>query len=158
MSRTAGHAGATGAQPSPTEHVPRAVRWFVRAFLVAFLVCGVVGIEAWPLTGFRLFSHLRHATETSSVAVTVGADGGETPLWFTDLPRAYQGFNPVMASFRALPARSQLATCRAWLAEARHVRTGVTALRIYSLRRPALPRRGDHPATPPTRTLIYACR
>jgi hypothetical protein len=33
------------------ERVPVRARVFVAAFLSAFLVCGLFGIEAWPLTG-----------------------------------------------------------------------------------------------------------
>ena len=124
-------------KPAPAS-IPAATRWFVWIFLALFFVCAVARLEAWPLTGFRLFSHLRHPVEHTSIAMTVGADGQETPLWFTDLPRAYQGFTAIMASFRSLPAGIQLATCRAWLAEARRVRGPITALRIYSLTRPAV--------------------
>ena len=41
------------------ERPPRGIRVFVWIFLAAFMICGAAGIEAWPLTGFRLFSHLR---------------------------------------------------------------------------------------------------
>ncbi|HKZ75754.1 MAG TPA: hypothetical protein VJ259_03740 [Actinomycetota bacterium] len=41
------------------EDVPLRIRAVVAVFLSAFLVCGLAGVEAWPLSGFRLFSHLR---------------------------------------------------------------------------------------------------
>src|SRR5206468_2883631 len=52
----ASEAGPRGDVP---DAVPRWAKWFVSLFLTAFVVCGVVGIEAWPLTGWRLFSHVR---------------------------------------------------------------------------------------------------
>src|SRR6478735_5308554 len=42
--------------PTPSERVPAWVRGFVALFLIAFLLCGVFAIEAWPLTGWKLFS------------------------------------------------------------------------------------------------------
>ena len=108
--------------------VPTGARWFVRVFLAAFFICAVFRIEAWPLTGFRLFSSLRTSTGTTWVADTVGADGTETRLWFSDLPRPYQGFHLVTLGFRRLPASQQRAMCTAWLDEARRLRPGVAKI------------------------------
>jgi hypothetical protein len=41
--------------PSP----PAWTRRFVAVFLAAFVVCGIFGLEAWPLTGWRLFADAR---------------------------------------------------------------------------------------------------
>jgi hypothetical protein len=138
------------------ETVPRTVRWFVRVFLVAFVVCAVAGVEAWPFTGFRLFSRPRHETETTWAAYTV-ADGRQTRLWFGVLPRPYQGFELIMSEFRHLAPPGRRALCEAWLAEARRVRRGVGAIRIYRLRVDALPRHGDRPGAPTSRSLVDAC-
>lgn len=132
-------------------------RWLVRCFLLVFLACGLFGLEAWPFTAFRLFSKLRGESRTLWVADTVNPQGAETHLWFTDLPRAYQGFGLIMPSFAKLPASEQAVTCQVWLAEARRVRTSVAALRIYRVTWSALPRVGLGPA-PPLRVLTYACR
>ena len=137
--------------------VPTATRWFVRIFLALFFVCAVSRLEAWPLTGFRLFSTLRTGHETTWVADTVGSDGTETRLWFSDLPRPYQGFYLVMRRFRRLPSAEQLAMCRAWLAEARALRSDVSSLRVYREERTALPRNGDRPARVDSKGLEYAC-
>jgi hypothetical protein len=137
--------------------VPAATRWYVRAFIAAFFVCAIFRIEAWPLTGFRLFSTLRDETQITWVADTVSPQGTQTRLWFSDLPRPYQGFYLVMRGFRRLPSTEQRAMCGAWLAEARRVRTGTAELRIYRVVRPALPRRGDRPAREIERVLEYAC-
>jgi hypothetical protein len=150
--------GTTDAADAAGDRVPAATRWFVWSFLTAFLVCATVGIELWPLSGFRLFSSLRHETRTMWVADSVGSDGAETEVFFTDLPRAYQGFGLLMGGFRRLPPSTQLATCEAYLSEVRRVEGPATALRIYSLAWHALPRAGDRPAIPPPRTLVYVCR
>ena len=136
--------------------VPPATRWLVRCFLLGFFLCATFGVEVWPLTGFLLFSRLRTETRTIWVAKTVGPSSTETPLWFTDLPRAYQGFGLIMRGFVKLSPTGKAATCQAWLAEARRVRASVVALRIYRLSWRALPRMGEGPA-PPVRTLTYAC-
>jgi hypothetical protein len=141
----------------PEEQPSRVIRWFVRLFLAAFVVGAVFGIEAFPLTGFRLFSHLRHEQRATWVADTVRPNGTESPLVFTDLPRAYQGFTLVMSRFAGLSASAKAATCRAWLLEARRVRRGVASIRFYHVRWNLLPRAGDRAAGGTGRTLTYAC-
>ena len=144
--------------PTNADRPPGLTRWFVRIFLASFVACAVFGIELFPLTGFRLFSHLRHEQRATWIADTVGANGGETQLWFTDLPRAYQGFSLVMPRFEGLSPSAKAATCRAWLLEARHVRAQVVAIRFYRITWPLLPRAGDRPARHVSRALGYACR
>ena len=77
--------------PSATGPIPRWARWFVRGFLALFLVCGVFGLEAWPLTGWRLFADARQARQPGFQAVTVDRQDRETPISFRDLPAGYQG-------------------------------------------------------------------
>jgi hypothetical protein len=147
----------TASTVAPVETVSAASRWFVRAFLAAFFLCAILGLEAWPLTGFRLFSQLRHETRTMWVADTV-SPGGEAPLWFTQLPRAYQGFSLIIWRFGRLSPASKRAACAAWLFEARRVRQGVTAIRIFRVAWRALPRRGIRSVQPPSSALAYVCR
>lgn len=142
---------------SRVEAVPASARWFVRVFLAAFVLSAVLRLELWPMTGFLLFSHVRTATETLWAADAVGPAGRESPVWFTELPRAYQGFPFVMQGFSRLSPRNQHATCAAWLAAVRRVRGPVVALRIYRVSRRALPRAGETPNRPTSRRLVYAC-
>ena len=137
--------------------VPAGTRWFVRAFLLVVFLCAALRLEAWPLTGFRLFSTLRTQTQITWVADTVAPDGTQTRLWFSDLPRPYQGFYLVMRGFRKLPPQEQRAMCAAWIAEARRVRDHVSKLRIYRVERQALPRNGDRGGGRETKVLEYAC-
>ncbi|HEX7147705.1 MAG TPA: hypothetical protein VF512_09355, partial [Actinomycetota bacterium] len=61
------------AEPQPALRqapAPRWARWFVGAYLAVFVVCGVVGLEAWPLTGWRLFADARQARQPGFQAVT----------------------------------------------------------------------------------------
>src|SRR5437016_2547754 len=107
-----------GTAEGAVESVPGPTRWVVRAFLAVFLVCAIFRLELWPFSGFRLFSQLRHETRNVWVAETVTANGRAAPLWFSDLPRAYQGFALIMPKFRRLPAGSRRAVCETWLSEA----------------------------------------
>jgi hypothetical protein len=133
------------------------VRTFVAAFLAAFAVCGLFGIEAWPLTGWRLFSQLRTDHQVSWRAVTVDLRGHEKPILFDELPRGYRNFPLVMRKFTSLSSHEQAAACRAWLGAARRERTDVGAVRVYRVDWYLSHRHGSGEGPPPARTLLYSC-
>jgi len=143
---------------APPAGVPAPARWLVRGFLAAFLLCSVFGLELWPLTGFRLFSRVRHETRFIWTADAVLPGGREAGVVFTALPRAYQGFGLIMKGFRHLSPDAKRASCEAWLAEVRRVDGPAVALRLYRVTWTALPRKGARPARPPPRRLDYVCR
>jgi hypothetical protein len=150
----ASEAGPRGDVP---DAVPRWAKWFVGLFLTVFAVCSVVGIEAWPLTGWRLFSHVRTERQTTWQAVTVDALGREQWLPLSRFPGGLNGFVLVMPKFSHLSLIRRAAMCQAWTAAARSAgRTGT--VRIYEVDRDLAPRDGSRPARSPTRTLRYTCR
>jgi hypothetical protein len=140
-----------------SEELPsRRVRAFVVVFLVAFAVCGLFGLELWPLTGWRLFSQLRTDHQVAWRATAVG-DDGEKQIPFDDLPRAYRNFPLVMRTFSELPPAEQGAACRAWLEAARRERPGTRTVRLYRIDWYLSHRHGSREGPPPRSTFLLAC-
>jgi hypothetical protein len=143
-----------------TPTVQRAPRWarvFVWSFLATFVVCGVVGIEAWPFTGFRLFSHLRYEHQTEWQAFAVSPEGRESRLRLSRFPGGYNGFPLIMKSFTSRGPRDRADMCQAWAVAAYGLRGRTLAIRIYAIDRHLEPRQGHAPAAPPIRALAYTC-
>ena len=143
--------------PTATEPVPRWARWFVGAYLAVFVACGVAGLEAWPLTGWRLFADARQARQPGLQAVTVDGQGRETPIPFRDLPAGYRGDIQVLKGFAGLPTARQAAVCQAWAQAVRERGGEVAEIRIYQTLTDVSARVGDRGA-PPQRTLRFTCR
>jgi hypothetical protein len=144
-------------QASTATPPPRWARRFVAAYLAVFLICGLAGFEAWPLTGWRLFADARRAVQPGWQAVTVDRAGRETPIPFRRLPAGYQGNVQVLAGFPELAPARQAAVCQAWTEAVRAEGGEVAALRIYRTETDLSRRVGERGA-PPARTLRYTCR
>jgi hypothetical protein len=136
---------------------PRWARRFVAAYLAVFLVCGLAGFEAWPLTGWRLFADARPARQPGFQAVTVDRAGRETPVPFRDLPAGFQGHVQVLKGFPELSPVRQAAVCRAWADAVRDRGGEVAEVRIYQTVTDVSRRVGDR-AAPPERTPRFTCR
>lgn len=137
---------------------PRFARPFVAAFLAAFVICAVATIEAWPLTGWQLFSHLRTGHQLSWSATAVDANGREHPYPLGRMPHGYRGFSFLMRDFPSSPPADQLELCEAWRRGAVELLGfEARAVRIYELRWRLSARDGDR-AGPTHRTLRYTCR
>jgi hypothetical protein len=131
---------------------PGWARPFVAVFLAAFLAAGLFGIEAWPLTGWRLFSHVRSPDAVSWQAVAVTDGGLEHPIRFAGLAPRYRNFALVMRDFVSLSTEQRRGACTRWRETA-----GARAVRIYRLETPLWPRKDGRAARPPTRALAFAC-
>jgi hypothetical protein len=143
--------------PGTPEPAPRWARWFVGVYLAVFVVCGVAGLEAWPLTGWRLSADARQARQPGFQAVTVDRAGRETPVPFRALPAGYRGDVQVLKGFARLPAGRQPAVCQAWAEAVRAQGGEVAEVRIYQTVTDVSRRSGDRGA-PPARTLRFTCR
>ena len=139
------------ATPSTRDRPPRWARWFVGAYLAVFVACGVAGLEAWPLTGWRLFADARQARQPGFQAVTVDSEGRETPIPFSRLPAGYRGEVQVLKGFATLPPPRQAAVCQAWAQEVRARGGEVAEVRIYQIVTDVSRRVGDRGAPPDTR-------
>jgi hypothetical protein len=138
----------------------RAQRWarpFVTSFLAAFLACGLAGIEAWPLTGFRLFSTLRTRYVVSWEARAVLAGGEERPIPFGRLPPSHRAFGLLAGSLAELPRESRDAACAVWAADLRALGWRLEAIRVYRVERDLLPRAEGRAASRPVATLRFSC-
>jgi hypothetical protein len=143
--------------PAPHERVSNLTRGFVWIFLTAFVLCGVVGIEAWPLTGWRLFSHLRTERQTAWQAVAVDDRGVERPIPVSNISPKYRGFVQLMQGFDADSDHERTEVCDAWRDAAVTQGGTVVQVRLYLRSWDALPRDGDRPAEPARRSLRYTC-
>jgi hypothetical protein len=140
------------------DRVPLGIKAFVAAFLAAVLLCGVVVVEAWPLTGWRLFSHLRKPRQLGWQATTVSSTGKEARIRFATFPKAYRHLPLIMRDFALKTEGQQEGICRAWASQVqRHTGRGVRQVRIYrtvvDLRR----HQGRRTRVRPRRRLRYTC-
>jgi len=150
--------GTPAASPGRVgDRVPVLARLFVVAYLAAFLACGALAIEAWPLTGWRLFSHLRHARRYGWQVTTVDRRGHPTRVNFARFPRADRHLTLIMRDYGSLPEGRQEGVCQAWAAQVRSQGRQVAGVRIYrtvvDLHRHRFRRRPP----PPRRHLAYLC-
>lgn len=141
--------------------LPLATRVFVYGFLAVFLVTGLAGIEAWPLTGWKLFSQVRTDRQTGWEAVTVDGAGRERPVPFSALPRGYRGGPHLFSAFRRFSTQRIDEACRSLIEAVRERgRTDARNIRVYKrVRRSRLgPGSGGRPAVVPVRRdLLYEC-
>ena len=138
--------------------VPRYARPFVAVYLVAFVICALATIEAWPLTAWRLFSHLRTENQTAWSATAVDAQGREHEYPLGRLGSGYRGFIFLMNGFADRSPVEQRELCDTW-------REGTSSLlgfeahevRIYFAEWSLADREGDRaPRGEPE--LRYTCR
>lgn len=93
--------------------VPRAARVLVGVLLVLLLVPGVVGFDAWPLTGWRLFSLSRDDDQTRWVLQATTAGGEQRIVSLEELPLGYRHAEWPMADLPGDPPARRDAVCQA---------------------------------------------
>ncbi|MGH9164584.1 MAG: hypothetical protein ACRDZW_03590 [Acidimicrobiales bacterium] len=136
---------------------PRWSRPLVYGFLALLLASSALGVEAWPLTGWRLFSQVRTGEVAGWQVVTVDAAGAEAPLDVAALGRAYRGVSWILGDFATMTQAERDEVCRAWVA--RSGSSGARSVRVYRTRR-AVPAGSATPAPlrpRASRVLSYRC-
>jgi hypothetical protein len=132
-------------------------RPFVVMLLAAFVTCGLLGIEAWPLSGFRLFSAPRSSLSTGWRLVAVTTDGEHVPVNVSRLGAAYRGFGFVARSFEDLTPPERAAVCGVWLRAAASIGIDAARLMLVKVEQLLEPRDGNGPLTEPHRTTEATC-
>ena len=107
------------------------VRRFVLGFLAAFVLCGLLSIEVWPLTGFRLYHERRGPQREDWALVVVDHTGAETGASLKALPVAYRTTTRLIADFPHRSAAGRDAVCAAWADALRARGREVALLRVY---------------------------
>ena len=124
---------ATDAEASTEDdagQVPRSARWFVGFLFVLLLVPGVIGFDAWPLTGWRLFSLSRDESQNRWIVQAVDARGDVSTVSLEELPLGYRHAEWPMADLPGASERQRQRVCQALADEVGRVRPGTTEVRV----------------------------
>ena len=100
---------------SDADTVPRSAHWLVGALLALLLVPGLIGFDAWPLTGWRLFSLARDETQTRWVIEAVDDDGSARIVDLEELPLRYRHAEWPMSDLAGASTERRQAVCEALL-------------------------------------------
>lgn len=120
------------AEPGIADHeVPAWTRRFVYGFLALLVLCGLAGIEAWPFSGFKLFSALRDDKRVSWQLVAVDPDGGESTIVLADLPVGFRNTTKLLGEFDDMSPDERDEVCEAWTRPHRERGEVITRVRIY---------------------------
>jgi hypothetical protein len=92
---------------------PRSARALVAVLLVLLLVPGLIGFDAWPLTGWRLFSLSRDGEQTRWVVEAVADDGDRRIVSLEELPLRFRHAEWPMAELPGASEARRDAVCEA---------------------------------------------
>jgi hypothetical protein len=120
----------SAAPAADTDAAPRSARWLVGALFLLLLVPGLVGFDAWPLTGWRLFSLARDETQTLWVLEAVADDGSSRLVDLEELPLRYRHAEWPMADLPGASTERRQAVCEALLGAVVEVEPATVELRI----------------------------
>lgn len=94
---------------------PRSARILVAVLFALLLVPGVIGFDAWPLTGWRLFSLSRDEQQTRWVLEAIDGQGERRVVSLEELPLRYRHAEWPMAELPGASAERRDAVCGALL-------------------------------------------
>jgi hypothetical protein len=144
-------------EPATPDRVPSHARPLVLLLVLAMLASAVFVWEPWPLTSFRLFSHVRHDEQTAWVATIADARGEEIAYPIDTLDEGFRNFGFRMAEFSTAVEGRRDELCRTWVDAATQVAgPGAREVRLYRRTWRVTEREGDR-ALPGTRELVFVC-
>ncbi|MSO79784.1 MAG: hypothetical protein EXQ79_09300 [Acidimicrobiia bacterium] len=135
----------------------RRVKAIVLIALTLLLVAGVSTIEAWPFTGWRLYSNTKGPTAGTFVAYRVGPDHDEQLVDYHNLPYAFQRTPYILNKFPRSSAREREAACDGIAQGEREAGRPVIAIRVYWELRRVVPIGGERHTKLLERELRYTC-
>jgi hypothetical protein len=107
------------------------VRPVLYGFLAVFLIFGLLSIEMWPATGWRLYHERRGRERSSWQIVAVDSEGGEETIHLGLLPLGWHNTSKLIGEFSSMTAAERDAVCEAWARPAREAGESVAEVRVY---------------------------
>ena len=108
-------APAAGDAVAEPDEAPRSARVLVAILFVLLLVPGLIGFDAWPLTGWRLFSLSRGPEQTRWVIEAVDGAGSHRVVSLEELPLRYRHAEWPMSELPGASDARRDAVCEALL-------------------------------------------
>jgi hypothetical protein len=121
VSDTIPAAADTAADAGEPDEAPRSARILVAILFVLLLVPGLIGFDAWPLTGWRLFSLSRGPEQTRWVIEAVDEDGSRRVVSLEELPLRYRHAEWPMSELPGASDARRTAVCEALLTPVLHI-------------------------------------
>jgi hypothetical protein len=141
----------------PGDGPSRRVKAIIVLLLGMLLIAGIATIEAWPFTGWRLYSNTKGPTAGSYYAYRVAPDGSEHKIEYNRLPYSYQRAPYVLNKFPSSDPATREAVCDALAHGERQAGRPVMKIRIYWEVRRVVPLNGERHTKLLTREFRYAC-
>lgn len=135
----------------------RGARVWVAVLLALLVVPGVIGFDAWPLTGWRLFSLARDASQTEyALDVRLAGDDELREVDLEQLPLAFRNAAWPLAKLPGASQARRRAVCTALLAGVRTALPDAEELALVRERRRMTS--ADLPTITERRDVIERCR
>lgn len=128
-----------------TDEGPTATqRRFVATLLVLLCVPGLAGFELWPITGWKLFSATRDATQTRWVLEAIDEAGTTSVVDPDELPYGFRNAEWPMSRLPGASDATRAAVCEALLEATVEARPGTVAVRVVRDRQELVDRDDGH--------------
>jgi hypothetical protein len=137
--------------------VPGYVRPVIYGFLALFLVTGLFEVQAWPLPGWKLFSHVRTVDDVTIQAVETGTTGGTDTLNGRE-KAALRNLTVVATHYRDLSAEALSRICRSWILSLAAQTGPVASVRVDRVDQQLVPRDHGRPSLHGTWSTLFTCR